>query len=108
MAISISSKAASKIKDLIAKEGGTAAGLRVGVRGSGCSGLAYTMSLADKESPKDKIFEAEGVKLFIDPKSYIFLNGTVLDYHEGLMSHGFKFENPNVKSACGCGESFTV
>lgn len=108
MAIAISSKAAEKIKELIAREGGTAIGLRVGIRGSGCSGLAYNMSLAEKESPRDKIFEAEGVKLFIDPKSYIFLNGTTLDYHESLMSHGFKFENPNAKGSCGCGESFTV
>jgi iron-sulfur cluster assembly protein len=108
MAISISSKAASKIKELIAREGGTALGLRVGVRGSGCAGLAYSMSLAEKEAPKDKVFETEGVKLYIDPKSYIFLNGTVLDYHEGLMGHGFKFENPNAKGSCGCGESFII
>lgn len=108
MAITISSKAAEKIKELIAREGGTAIGLRVGIKGAGCSGLAYTMNLAEKEAPRDKIFEAEGVKLFIDPKSYIFLNGTTLDYHEGLMSHGFKFQNPNAKGSCGCGESFTV
>jgi iron-sulfur cluster assembly protein len=108
MAIHISPKAATKIRELITREGGTAVGLRVGVRGSGCSGLAYNMNLAEKESPRDKIFEADGVKLFVDPKSYIFLNGTTLDYHEGLMSHGFKFENPNAKGTCGCGESFTV
>lgn len=108
MAITISPLAATKIRELIAKEGGKAIGLRVGIRGSGCSGLAYTMSLAEKEGPKDKVFELDGVKLFVDPKSYIFLNGTTLEYHEGLMSHGFKFQNPNVKSACGCGESFTV
>jgi iron-sulfur cluster assembly accessory protein len=108
MAIHISPKAAEKIKALIDKEGGTALGLRVGIKGAGCSGLAYNMSLAEKEAPRDKIFEGEGVKLFIDPKSYIFLNGTTLEYHEGLMSHGFKFQNPNAKGGCGCGESFTV
>jgi iron-sulfur cluster assembly protein len=108
MAITISERAALKIKELITKEGGTAIGLRVGIKGAGCSGLAYTMSLADREAAKDKIFEAEGVKLFIDPKSYIFLNGTILEYHEGLMSHGFKFQNPNAKGSCGCGESFTI
>jgi iron-sulfur cluster assembly protein len=108
MAITISQKAAEKIKELIAREGGTAIGLRVGVRGSGCAGLAYTMSLAEKEGPKDKIFETEGVKLLVDPKSYIFLNGTELTYHEGLMGHGFKFENPNAKGTCGCGESFII
>jgi len=108
MAITITQNAAEKIKELIVREGGTAIGLRVGIRGSGCSGLAYSMSLADKEAPRDKIFECEGVKLLVDPKSYIFLNGTTLTYHEGLMSHGFKFENPNAKGSCGCGESFTV
>jgi iron-sulfur cluster assembly protein len=108
MAIAISERAAQKIQELITKEGGTAIGLRVGIKGAGCSGLAYTMSLAEKEAPKDKIFEAQGVKLLVDPKSYIFLNGTTLEYHEGLMSHGFKFQNPNAKGSCGCGESFTV
>lgn len=108
MAISISPKAAAKIKELIAREGGTAIGLRVAIKGSGCAGLAYSMSLVEKEAPRDKIFESEGVKLFVDPKSYIFLNGTTLDYHEGLMSHGFKFQNPNAKGSCGCGESFIV
>src|SRR5688500_6685283 len=108
MAITISSTAAAKLKELIAKEGGKAQGLRVGVRGAGCAGLAYTMSLAEQAGPKDKIFESDGVKVFIDPKSYIFLNGTELQYNEGLMGHGFAFKNPNAKGSCGCGESFTV
>ena len=103
--ISLSENAASKIKQLVVEKPG--AGLRVKVVGGGCSGLQYRMeSRLAKE--RDKIFERDGAQLIVDKKSFLYLNGSELDYGEELMSAGFKLVNPNVKRACGCGESFTV
>jgi len=82
-------------------------GLRVKVVGGGCSGLSYQMSF-DEARPDDQVFERDGMKVFIDKKSLLFLNGSELDYVEGLTGAGFKFQNPNVKGSCGCGESFHV
>lgn len=84
------------------------AGLRLAVKGGGCSGLQYAMEWAEKPRERDKIFERDGVRVFVDPKSYLYLMGTELVYEETMMASGFKLQNPNVKSACGCGESFTV
>lgn len=90
-------------------QGLTEGGLRVGVKGGGCSGLSYNLALDTEERAGDKVFEIDGVKLFVDMKSFLFLNGSTLDYkEEGLMHRGFTFINPNSSGACGCGESFAV
>ena len=106
--IGITAKAAEKIKALLAEKCLEDSALRVGVKGGGCSGLMYHMDFDKELKPGDKVFEAEGVRVVVDPKSYIYLKGTTLDYSEELMGAGFRFNNPNVKRACGCGESFTV
>ena len=106
--IAITETAARKIKTLMAKQGITEGGLRVGVKGGGCSGLSYTLEFADKQEPMDEVVETEGVKLLIDPKASLFLIGTVMDYEEEKLKSGFVFRNPNEKGRCGCGESFHV
>ena len=82
--------------------------LRVGVKGGGCSGLTYTLSIDQEPRPDDKVIEENGVKLFIDKKSYVFLAGTILEYGDDLNGRGFAFNNPNAKTTCGCGTSFSV
>jgi iron-sulfur cluster assembly protein len=91
-------------EELRAPEGG----LRLAVRGGGCSGLTYAMDWAERPREKDKVFEREGARVFVDSKSYLYLNGTEIVYEESFMASGFKLNNPNVKGACGCGESFSV
>jgi iron-sulfur cluster assembly protein len=108
MAIEISEKAAVRIKALSAEKGTPAGGLRLGVKGGGCSGLSYFIDWADGPSKFDQVIERDGARLFVDPKSAVFLQGTTVDWQQTLMQSGFVFRNPNVKSACGCGESFTV
>ena len=105
MAITLSDNAVRKILSLVSDE--TTKGLRVKVVGGGCSGLQYRMDL-DEERTGDKIFERDGAKLLVDRKSFLYLNGTELDYAEELMTSGFNLRNPNVKRSCGCGSSFTV
>jgi iron-sulfur cluster assembly accessory protein len=105
--IEITDSAAKKIHQLVDSKGATDAGLRVKVVGGGCSGLTYKMDL-DQPRDGDKVFEHEGAKLVIDRKSFLYLNGTVLDYSEELMSSGFNLQNPNIKRSCGCGSSFVV
>ena len=83
-------------------------GIRVGVRTSGCSGMAYVLEFVDDIAPEDEVFEDHGVKVVIDPKSLAYLNGTQLDFVKEGLNEGFKFNNPNVSAECGCGESFTV
>jgi iron-sulfur cluster assembly protein len=104
----ISEGAAARIKVLLAQRNTPEAGLRVAVRGGGCSGLAYVIEWAESPRERDKIFEKDGIRVFVDPKSYLYLLGSELRYEETLMASGFKLENPNVKTACGCGESFSV
>jgi iron-sulfur cluster assembly protein len=104
--ISLSDSAVSKIKRLVADQGGEA-GLRVKVVGGGCSGLQYRMEI-DAAKERDKIFERDGARLIVDKKSFLYLNGSVVDYTEELMSSGFRVVNPNAKRSCGCGESFIV
>ncbi len=106
MAISITDTAAKEIKKQAGKRGTPEAALRVGIRGGGCTGFSYLFEWADG-TPKehDKVFEKDGVKLYVDPKSFVYLDGTELDFVTSMMGHGFKFHNPNVKSTCGCGES---
>ena len=108
MAIELSEKAAVRIKALCAQKGTPSGGLRLGVKGGGCSGLSYFIDWAAQPSKMDLVIERDGARLFVDPKSAVFLQGTVVDWQQTLMQSGFVFRNPNVKSACGCGESFTV
>ena len=107
-AVLLADSAVERLKKLLTDRQTPAAGLRIAVKGGGCSGLAYSMEWSEKPRERDKIFEREGVRIFIDPKSYLYLMGTELTWEDGLMASGFKLQNPNVKSACGCGESFTV
>ena len=105
--ISLSSVAATKVKELLTQRGTPELGLRVGVRGGGCSGNSYFMEFCEAEAPGDEVVEAHGVRLIVDLKSMVLLGGTEIDYVEGLMGAGFKFNNPNVKHSCACGESFS-
>jgi iron-sulfur cluster assembly protein len=105
--IMITDRAAQKIKEIAAAENQEDLGLRLKVIGGGCSGLQNKMDL-DQPRPGDRIFEKEGAKVLVDLKSFLYLNGTELDYKETLMESGFSIHNPNVKRSCGCGASFTV
>ena len=107
MAITITEAAANHVQNFL-KNRGKGVGIRLGVRTSGCSGMAYVLEFADEAQEDDVIFEDHGVKVLIDPKSLLYLEGTELDYTKDGLNEGFKFNNPNVKDACGCGESFTV
>jgi len=107
MAVTLTEKAADHVQAFLAKRG-KGVGLRVGVRTSGCSGLAYKLEFADEVGPEDAQFESHGVKVLVDPKSLPYLDGTELDFAREGLNEGFKFNNPNVKDACGCGESFNV
>ena len=107
MAISLTEKAAKHVNRNLEKRG-KGLGLRLGVRTTGCSGLAYELEYVDAPNETDQIFESQGVKVFIDPKSLPYLDGTQLDYAREGLNEGFKFQNPNVKDECGCGESFRV
>jgi iron-sulfur cluster assembly protein len=104
----ITERAAAQISRLRRERGTPEAGLRIAVKGGGCSGLTYTMEWVETPRERDKVFERDGVTVFIDPKSYLYLMGSELAYHETLMASGFKLENPRVKAACGCGESFAI
>ena len=104
--IEISETAATKIKSLMATQGISEGGLRVGVKGGGCSGLSYTFSWEREARLGDEVFEGHGARIYIDKKSYLFLNGTTLDYDTELLGKGFVFNNPNAKQTCGCGSSF--
>lgn len=108
--MTISPKAAAKGADLLKSQAAAMAkpGLRVRVMGGGCSGLMYKMEIADGAQDGDEVFERDGFRVYIDKKSLFFLNGSELDYNDGLTGAGFKFHNPNAKSSCGCGESFAV
>jgi len=107
--LQISENAAALIKKMTAKNGLTDGGLRIGIKAGGCSGLSYTFAWEAAPRDGDHVFEgAEGSKVFVDPKSYQFIQGTTLDYDTSLVSRGFIFNNPNAKSTCGCGTSFSV
>jgi iron-sulfur cluster assembly protein len=106
--IRLTPKAIEMAKKAIERRTQTTEGLRLGVRGGGCSGVSYAIEFAEKARGRDHVFEFDGLKIIIDPKSLIYLRGSVLDYEVKLMQHGFKFRNPNEKTGCGCGESFTV
>ena len=108
MAIEISEKAAVRIRKMSAEKNTPRGGLRLGVKGGGCSGLSYFIDWAKEPAKLDQVIERDGARVFVDPKSAVFLEGTTIDWQQTLMQTGFVFRNPNVKSACGCGESFTV
>jgi iron-sulfur cluster assembly protein len=104
--IHVTPKAVDKIRQAFAKQG-VSGGLRLGVLGGGCSGLSYQFKFDTKPRANDHVFEYGDVKVFVDPKSMLFLKGMTLDYKESLMQSGFAFENPNAQKSCGCGTSFT-
>ena len=108
--IHLTEAAAQKIRQLLEKEGVSVdkGGLRVGVQGGGCSGLSYAMRLDTQARDRDKVIEEHGARLFVDPKSFLYLNGTTLEYENTLMRQGFVFQNPNAARSCGCGSSFTA
>jgi iron-sulfur cluster assembly protein len=105
--ITLTDSAAQHVRSYLAKRG-KGVGLRLGVRTSGCSGMAYKLEFADAVNPEDHKFESNGVTVIVDPKSLPYLQGTELDYAREGLNEGFKFRNPNVKDECGCGESFNV
>lgn len=107
MGVTLTTQAADHIEKYLEKRG-KGVGLRLGVRTTGCSGMAYKLEYVDDPSSEDQVFESHGVKVFIDPKSLVYLEGTQLDYAREGLNEGFKFSNPNEKATCGCGESFTV
>jgi iron-sulfur cluster assembly protein len=104
--IQVTPKAIQKIRQTFDREG-VFGGLRLGILGGGCSGLSYQFKFETKPRERDNIFEFDGIKIFIDPKSLIYLRGLTLDYKESLMQSGFVFENPNASKNCGCGTSFS-
>jgi iron-sulfur cluster assembly protein len=106
--LKVSPSAVKEAKRLIAVQGTAGAVVRIGVQGGGCSGLSYNLNFDTKVSEYDEVIEADGVKFVVDAKSALFLKGTTLDYVTALMGGGFKFVNPNAKSTCGCGESFSA
>ena len=105
--IALTAKAVEMVKDAIVREGLEGHGIRVGVVGGGCSGFQYSMDFEKEPRPDDFTIEQDGVKLYVDPMSHMYLQGVTIDYVTGLQGAGFKFENPNAKSTCGCGSSFT-
>jgi iron-sulfur cluster assembly protein len=108
--IQVTENALKKIRSAMVKENVSPeqGGLRLGVQGGGCSGLSYAMRLDTQARDRDKVFEEFGAKLFVDAKSFLYLNGTTLEYEETLMRQGFVFQNPNAARSCGCGSSFTA
>ena len=106
--ITLSEAALKEVKRLINVQGVTEGGLRLGVKGGGCSGLSYTINFDEKIGQYDQVYEFDGVKVIVDVKSAIYLQGTQLDYHKDLMGGSFKFVNPNANKTCGCGESFSA
>jgi iron-sulfur cluster assembly accessory protein len=106
--VTVTDAAAQKIKSMLEEQESSSQGLRVGVMGGGCSGFQYKLAFEEGEDEMDQVVESNGVKLFIDAKSCLYLNGVKLDYHDGLMGAGFKLDNPNARSTCGCGESFSA
>jgi iron-sulfur cluster assembly protein len=108
MALGITEKAATQVKQLMRAQGLDNVYLRMGVKGGGCSGLSYSLEFDSEVGPHDKKFEIDGVQVVCDTKSYLYLNGTTLDYVTEGLTGGFTFSNPNAKSSCGCGTSFSA
>ncbi|HVZ16601.1 MAG TPA: iron-sulfur cluster assembly accessory protein [Terriglobales bacterium] len=106
--VNMTPTAVAKVKEIMAQQNPVPAGLRVGVVGGGCSGFSYSMSFENGAGMMDKVLDIDGLKVFVDATSMMYLNGATVDYVETLEGAGFKFENPNVRSTCGCGSSFSV
>ncbi|MFM7461327.1 MAG: iron-sulfur cluster assembly protein IscA [Burkholderiales bacterium] len=107
MSITLTERAANHVQNYMAKRG-KGVGLRFGVRTTGCSGMAYKLAFVDEHTAEDQTFESHGVKVFVDPKSLVYIDGTELDFVREGLNEGFKFNNPQEKDKCGCGESFNV
>lgn len=105
--VRITPQALQEVKRILTEKPQPGGGLRIGVKGGGCSGLSYTLNF-DVPKEGDHVFEEEGVQVLVDPKSLLYLGGTTLDFSDGLQDRGFKFVNPNASKTCGCGESFSV
>jgi iron-sulfur cluster assembly protein len=108
MGITLTEAAVNEVKRVLEVQQHADWGLRVGVKGGGCSGLSYTMGVEETSGPNDQVFEFAGTRIFCDPKSYLFLNGLILDFSTDLLNGGFKFLNPNAQKSCGCGTSFSA
>ena len=107
MAVTLTEKAAEHVQKFLTKRG-KGIGIRVGVKTSGCSGMAYALEFADAAEPEDNVFESYGIKVIVDPKSLVYIDGTDIDFVKEGLNSGFKFTNPNAKESCGCGKSFHV
>jgi iron-sulfur cluster assembly protein len=107
MSISLTDVAAQRVQSFLQSRG-KGIGLRLGIKTTGCSGMAYVMEFVDDLNDEDQVFESKGVKIIVDPKSMVYLDGTEVDFAKEGLNEGFKFTNPNAKDECGCGESFTV
>jgi iron-sulfur cluster assembly protein len=105
--ITLTESAANHVSNFLTKRG-KGIGIRLGVKTSGCSGMAYKLEFADAAEPEDAVFESHGLKVLVDPRSLPYIDGTELDFAKEGLNEGFKFNNPNIKDECGCGESFTV
>lgn len=105
--IHLTERAAQHVQDFLNNRG-KGEGIKVGIKTSGCSGLAYVLEFVDQADPHDQMYDTHGVKVFVDPKSIVYLNGLEMDYVKNGLNEGFEFNNPNQKGECGCGESFTV
>lgn len=109
MAIGLTERAAQELRRIISDQSlPEATALRLGVKGGGCSGFSYTLGFDDQVNLNDQVTTLQGLKVVVDPKSFLYLNGTEVDFEESLMGRGFKFGNPNADKTCGCGESFSV
>jgi iron-sulfur cluster assembly accessory protein len=106
--LTLTPAAVAKVREIMATQDPLPAGLRIGVVGGGCSGFQYSMSFENAAGMMDKVLDFDGLKVYVDATSVMYLNGCVVDYVETLEAAGFKFENPSVKSTCGCGSSFSV
>ena len=107
MAIQLTEVAAKRVRSFLDNRG-KGIGLRIGIKTTGCSGMAYVLEFVDEMTDEDSVFESQGVKIIVDPKSMIYLDGTEVDFAKEGLNEGFQFRNPNAKDECGCGESFTV
>ena len=108
MALQLTDQAIKQVREILSQQDPQPAGLRFGVIGGGCSGFSYQMNFENEPNGMDQVYEFDGLKVFVDQTSLMYLDGTQVDYVDGLEGAGFKFENPNVKSTCGCGSSFSV
>ena len=106
--ISVTEKAAGKVREFAQKDGKERYGLKVAVQGGGCSGLQYVLKLVDGPEEADKVIAQNGIEVYVPKRAFVFLAGTVLDFSDGLNGRGFEFQNPNAKRTCGCGDSFSV